>query len=52
MKLHRLCRFLGFAAAGGVLLETTGCDTASLVSSLASTLVPLALQLLLSGLVT
>jgi hypothetical protein len=52
MKLQRLCKVLAFAATGGVLLQTTGCDTTSLLTSLASTLVPLALQLLLSGIGT
>lgn len=48
----RVLKVLGFAITGGVLLQTTGCDSTGLFNSLASSLIPIALQVLLSGLVT
>ncbi len=52
MKFPKYSKILAFVATGGVLLQATGCDSTSLLGSLASALVPLAVQLLLSGLGT
>jgi hypothetical protein len=52
MKLQKLCRVLTFVACGGVLLQLGGCSTSTLLPELASTLLPIVLQLLLSGLGT
>ncbi len=42
----------GPTVTGGMLLQTTGCDQASLLETLTSTLAPLVIQLLLSGIAT
>jgi hypothetical protein len=52
MKFQRYCRVLAFAVTGGVLLQAAGCDATSLLGGLSSTLLPLALQLILGGLGT
>ncbi len=52
MNFKRYCRILALAATGSILLQTTGCDATTLLGSLSSTLVPLAFQLILGGLVT
>ena len=52
MKCQKVCRILAFVACGGVLLQTGGCSLATLLPQLASAAIPLALQILLSGLTT
>lgn len=52
MKFRKYSRVLAFAVTGGVLLQTTGCDSTSMLGGLVSSLAPLALQLILGGLVT
>ncbi len=52
MNWQKLPRLLAFAVTGGMLLQTTGCDQASLLETLTSTLAPLVIQLLLSGIAT
>jgi len=52
MKYRKVCKVLAFVACGGVLLQTGGCSMATLLPQLASTAIPLVLQLLLGGLGT
>ena len=50
--MKKWSKIMAFAVTGGVMLQTTGCDSSALLGSLASSLAPLAIELLLSGLVT
>jgi len=52
MKGKYLLKVIGFLAFGSVLLETSGCDTSSITSSVVSLAASLVLELLLGGLVT
>ena len=52
MKYQKVCRALAFVACGGVLLQTGGCTASTLLPQLAEIAIPLALQILLSGLGT
>ena len=51
MTAKRLCKVLALIACGGVVLQSTGCETTAgtLLASLGSSLIPLALQILLGA---
>ena len=49
MKWNRFNRFFCFLACGGVLLQTSGCDTGSILGNLAAYLL---VNTLLGGLTT